>query len=160
MLIFKNIGKLDFLYAPPQIFCFFMLKNGIPHTNNYFHKIRGGALVGNLGTILRPIWALPGCILKKTLRLTWKFFPVKFFRKNSSNYSMNHGFNSRNSMGSTPWYNKVGWGAYTKNNKFCSFGIIEKIENHFQLRILPAHYYSCRERGFAAVLVKFFIFFT
>ena len=116
-----------------------MLKNGISHTNNHFHKIWGGALVESLGTILGPIWALPGCILKKTPRLTWKFFHVNFFRKNSSNYWMNHGFNSRNSMGPTPWYNKVGWGAYTKNNKFCSFGTIEIFNWESCLRISGIH---------------------
>ena len=41
-----------------------MVKNVVSHTNNHLSKILGGAWGG---TDLRPIWALPGCILKGDL---------------------------------------------------------------------------------------------
>ena len=58
--IFRNIAEFAFSYAPQFFFCFFMLENDFSHENNHLYKKLGGAWGGKL---VRPIWALPGCIL-------------------------------------------------------------------------------------------------
>ena len=42
-----------------------MLGKALPHTNKQFEKNLGGAWGG---TLVRSIWALPGCILKMSLK--------------------------------------------------------------------------------------------